>query len=192
MTFVPRLDILPDEQRALWPALVQVPESLVLYGGTALALRLGHRTSVDFDLFSSEALDFDALFACASLQRITPAWPSLEHPESWPHEARIASACRRAHSPGRCPLAPRHSICAPFSESLESCRHSKGHIRPSVRTKAFGGRLSPPSRGRGAATSLRNASTGSGPAERFTCRPSGRSSISTSTTHRLGPTNRPS
>ena len=63
MTFVPRLDILPDEQRALWPALAQVPESLVLYGGTALALRLGHRTSVDFDLFSSEALDFDALFA---------------------------------------------------------------------------------------------------------------------------------
>ena len=63
MTFVPRLDILPDEQRALWPALARVPESFVLYGGTALALRLGHRTSVDFDLFSSEALEFDALFA---------------------------------------------------------------------------------------------------------------------------------
>ena len=62
MTFVPRLDILPDEQRALWPALARVPESFVLYGGTALALRLGHRTSVDFDFFSSEALEFDALF----------------------------------------------------------------------------------------------------------------------------------
>ena len=63
MTFVPRLDILPDEQRALWPALARVPESFVLYGGTALALRLGHRTSLDFDFFSSEALEFDALFA---------------------------------------------------------------------------------------------------------------------------------
>ena len=63
MTFTPRLDILPDEQRALWPALAHVPESFVLYGGTALALRLGHRTSVDFDFFSSEPLDFESLFA---------------------------------------------------------------------------------------------------------------------------------
>lgn len=63
MTFIPRLDILPDEQRALWPALTRVPESFVLYRGTALALRLGHRTSVDFDFFSSEPLDFDKLFA---------------------------------------------------------------------------------------------------------------------------------
>ena len=62
MTFEPCLDVLPDEQRALWPALARVPESFVLYGGTALALRLGHRTSVDFDFFSSEALEFDALF----------------------------------------------------------------------------------------------------------------------------------
>ena len=63
MTFKPRLDILPDEQRKLWPALADVPESFVLYGGTALALRLGHRTSVDFDFFSSEPLDFERLFA---------------------------------------------------------------------------------------------------------------------------------
>ncbi len=62
MTFLPRLDILPDEQRTLWPALACVPESFVLYGGTAVALRLGHRTSVDFDFFSSEPLDFDELF----------------------------------------------------------------------------------------------------------------------------------
>jgi len=34
-----------------------------LDGGTALALRLGHRTSVDFDFFSSEPLDFEVLFA---------------------------------------------------------------------------------------------------------------------------------
>ena len=63
VTFSPRLDILPDEQRRLWPELARVPSSFVLYGGTAVAIRLGHRTSVDFDFFSSESLDFDELFA---------------------------------------------------------------------------------------------------------------------------------
>ena len=32
-----------------------------LYGGTALALRLGHRTSVDFDFFSNTSFDPDRL-----------------------------------------------------------------------------------------------------------------------------------
>ena len=58
----PILDILPQAQRELWPALVAIPDSYVLYGGTALALRLGHRSSVDFDFFSSHALDFGALY----------------------------------------------------------------------------------------------------------------------------------
>lgn len=49
--FQPRLDVLPPVQRALWPRLTALPEDAVLYGGTALALRLGHRGSVDFDLF---------------------------------------------------------------------------------------------------------------------------------------------
>jgi hypothetical protein len=54
MSFAPRLNKLPAAQRALWPKLKEVPRHFVLYGGTALALRLGHRTSVDFDFFSSE------------------------------------------------------------------------------------------------------------------------------------------
>jgi hypothetical protein len=49
--FEPRLDALPEPQRALWPRLAVLPPDAVLYGGTALALRLGHRASVDFDLF---------------------------------------------------------------------------------------------------------------------------------------------
>jgi hypothetical protein len=48
--------MLPVAQRALWPKLKEVPRHFVLYGGTALALRLGHRTSVDFDFFSSEPI----------------------------------------------------------------------------------------------------------------------------------------
>ena len=62
MTFTPRLDVLPNAQRALWPALAGIPDAFVLYGGTALALRLGHRASVDFDFFVSAAVELDTLF----------------------------------------------------------------------------------------------------------------------------------
>jgi Nucleotidyl transferase AbiEii toxin, Type IV TA system len=51
--FIPRLDILPRSQRRLWEELNGTPTSFVLYGGTALALRLGHRHSEDFDFFSN-------------------------------------------------------------------------------------------------------------------------------------------
>lgn len=34
-----------------------------LVGGTALALQLGHRKSIDLDLFTSEAFDTDRLLA---------------------------------------------------------------------------------------------------------------------------------
>jgi hypothetical protein len=48
------LEILPAEQRSLWHSRIQFGfPRWVLYGGTALALRLGHRESVDFDFFSS-------------------------------------------------------------------------------------------------------------------------------------------
>jgi hypothetical protein len=60
-TFQPRLDILPMAQRALWSELDATPEHFTLYGGTALALRLGHRQSVDFDFFSRTAFDPEAL-----------------------------------------------------------------------------------------------------------------------------------
>jgi Nucleotidyl transferase AbiEii toxin, Type IV TA system len=52
-TFRPRLDILPPAQRRLWPELAGTPDEFTLYGGTAIALRLGHRQSVDFDWFTS-------------------------------------------------------------------------------------------------------------------------------------------
>lgn len=49
----PKLDILPAPQQRLWGELNTTPEQFTLYGGTALALRLGHRFSVDFDFFGS-------------------------------------------------------------------------------------------------------------------------------------------
>jgi hypothetical protein len=59
--FTPRLELLPAPQRRLWDELVETPKEFVLYGGTALALRLGHRSSEDFDFFSSRAFVPDAL-----------------------------------------------------------------------------------------------------------------------------------
>jgi len=61
-SFSPRMDILPQAQKQLWPQLARAAElGLVLYGGTAIALRLGHRFSVDFDFFTEKELDKDAL-----------------------------------------------------------------------------------------------------------------------------------
>ena len=49
----PRLDILPTAQRQIWTSLSELKnEGFVLYGGTAVALYLGHRESVDFDFFA--------------------------------------------------------------------------------------------------------------------------------------------
>jgi hypothetical protein len=61
VAFSPRLEILPAAQRELWNELSAVPSEFVLYGGTALALHLGHRDSLDFDFFGNRALDLSAL-----------------------------------------------------------------------------------------------------------------------------------
>lgn len=53
--FTPKLGILAPPQRSLWDELKQTPPEFVLYGGTALALRLGHRHSEDFDFFSNSS-----------------------------------------------------------------------------------------------------------------------------------------
>jgi hypothetical protein len=63
----PRLDVLPAVQRSLWPRLVEVPPVFTLYGGTAIALHLGHRQSVDFDFFAREDIDPAALLSTCSL-----------------------------------------------------------------------------------------------------------------------------
>lgn len=60
--FHPRFEILPAAQSAVWPRLAPLRSlGYVLYGGTAIALRLGHRHSVDFDCFSERPLDRSAL-----------------------------------------------------------------------------------------------------------------------------------
>jgi len=56
-SFTPRLDILPEPQRRLWPEFAEIPSEFVLYDGTAIALHLGHRHSVDFDFFGDRPFD---------------------------------------------------------------------------------------------------------------------------------------
>lgn len=58
----PNLSILPSAQLLLFPELKNTPSHFVLCGGTAIALRLGHRVSVDFDFFSKQCFDPDRLY----------------------------------------------------------------------------------------------------------------------------------
>jgi hypothetical protein len=56
--FKPKINILPKPQQEIWPQLAPASQlSFVLYGGTAVALHLGHRRSIDFDFFRAEPLN---------------------------------------------------------------------------------------------------------------------------------------
>ena len=71
------LEILPLAQKKLWMLLADIPKNFILYGGTAIALKLGHRISIDFDFFSTEPLNKDLLIEQFSLLSKFP----LVHPE---------------------------------------------------------------------------------------------------------------
>lgn len=83
--FKPCMDMLPPVQRRLWSELGNAPNlGFTLYGGTAIALRLGHRNSVDFDFFSEKSLDREAIKAAfpfmgqaATLQDFDNTWVVL-------------------------------------------------------------------------------------------------------------------
>lgn len=51
------LNILSDEQKNLFPFLKQFRREFVLVGGTAIALQIGHRKSIDFDLFKQTSIN---------------------------------------------------------------------------------------------------------------------------------------
>lgn len=63
LSWHPELEVLPASQQQLWPELLDVPSGFILYGGTALALQLGHRESIDFDFFSNRKFDPDQLLS---------------------------------------------------------------------------------------------------------------------------------
>lgn len=51
-------EILPQEQKRIYKNLSFLKnKGFILFGGTAIALQLGHRQSIDFDFFTSNKLD---------------------------------------------------------------------------------------------------------------------------------------
>ncbi|MEA3273286.1 MAG: nucleotidyl transferase AbiEii/AbiGii toxin family protein [Patescibacteria group bacterium] len=55
-------DILDKKRIAILPLLKEFKEDFYLVGGTALALQIGHRDSIDFDFFCYEDIDTQKLF----------------------------------------------------------------------------------------------------------------------------------
>lgn len=78
--FKPNLSILPEPQRRLWDELEAVPGEFVLYGGTAIALHLGHRQSIDFDFFGSSL--FDPARLTAKIPFLTGATITQQEPNT--------------------------------------------------------------------------------------------------------------
>lgn len=70
VSFEPRTEVLPKAQQEIWPLLAPAPGlSFVLYGGTAVALHLGHRVSVDFDFFRAEPFGKKEIETCFAFMR---------------------------------------------------------------------------------------------------------------------------
>lgn len=80
--------ILPPSQKALLPRLSRLANAgYALYGGTAIALQLGHRESIDFDFFTARPLaerelvaDLPALRDATTIQREPETWTVLITP----------------------------------------------------------------------------------------------------------------
>ncbi|MGC8560760.1 MAG: nucleotidyl transferase AbiEii/AbiGii toxin family protein [Phycisphaerae bacterium] len=94
--FVTCWEVLPPDQKRWWPLLRSAGVmGFVLYGGTAVALRLGHRQSIDFDLFTERKLDkaelqtaFPFVDKSTTLQETENSW-SLLVSESRPDERPV-------------------------------------------------------------------------------------------------------
>lgn len=56
-------NILDANQQKLLPFIGQFCDDYYLVGGTAIALQIGHRKSIDFDLFTYENIKKDRIFA---------------------------------------------------------------------------------------------------------------------------------
>ncbi len=63
-------EIFTDEQRKLLPLVKHFSKDFNLVGGTAVALQIGHRLSVDFDLFTEK--DFDNGMIADQINNVAP------------------------------------------------------------------------------------------------------------------------
>ena len=60
-------EILDSKRKTFLPQIIEAGAGFYLAGGTALALHIGHRDSIDFDFFSTQTIDTVAL------------WKDIEH-----------------------------------------------------------------------------------------------------------------
>lgn len=89
--FAPHLAVLPEQQQRIWTGLRALADlGFVLYGGTAIALRLGHRQSVDFDFFTERQLDKAAVRAV--LEPLGPSATIQDRPNTLSVSLRPSSA----------------------------------------------------------------------------------------------------
>ena len=56
-----KLNILDNNRKVLLPLLKEFKNEFYLAGGTALALQLGHRISIDFDFFALDDFNLNSL-----------------------------------------------------------------------------------------------------------------------------------
>ena len=73
-------EALTEEGSKLFPALAAF-DDFYLAGGTALALQIGHRLSVDFDLFRDSQIDRTLLAKVKSVFPDTPVEPVINNPD---------------------------------------------------------------------------------------------------------------
>lgn len=86
-------DILPPEQKAVLAQLKPTRQNgFVLYGGTAIALQLGHRESVDFDFFNDKELDEEQLRK--SIPLLEEAETTQRAPNTWSMNVKLGPGGR--------------------------------------------------------------------------------------------------
>jgi len=108
--FKPHMEIIPPPQQQLWRELKpSIRLGLVLYGGTAIGLRLGHRPSVDFDFFTDKPLERETL---------DEAFPFLKKSivlQQQPHTLTVLVPTHEAEGRG----APQQSVKLSFFGNLD-------------------------------------------------------------------------
>lgn len=73
-------EALTDDGKIIWPLLKSF-DDFYLAGGTALALQIGHRVSVDFDLFSLKDINNNLLSKAKKVFQQHTVSPSINNPD---------------------------------------------------------------------------------------------------------------
>ncbi|MFA6585533.1 MAG: nucleotidyl transferase AbiEii/AbiGii toxin family protein, partial [Candidatus Paceibacterota bacterium] len=77
-------ETLDEKRRALLPALDAFKQEFYLAGGTALALQIGHRVSVDFDFFTEQDFETEEVY-----ERVQKAFGQVSRTQESPRTLAI-------------------------------------------------------------------------------------------------------